>query len=210
MALDFFDGYTGGIDRVVEDYRAGVCDIGGRRLTVRDINFVKGCERSFYIGSKEAGKETNVYEKGDQLFGTEAGSDWLRFELRYGNKLRVISSDILRRPADFFAGASTWHASVLAEAGQAPEPEAIKVNPRLPIMTVEAECVRNVRWAFQTAAATVSAAFKYLGDDAFLSLVSSTDLPARLRRFKPAELSQAFMTAGRRFTSVAESSPVLH
>lgn len=53
--------------------------------------------RSFYFGSKEAGKQTNAYEKGHQLFGFEAGSKWLRIELRYGNKLRVLPVDMVRR-----------------------------------------------------------------------------------------------------------------
>ena len=54
-----------------------------------------------------------MYEKGHQLFGPESGSNWLRVELRYGNKLRVLSSDILRNPSNYFAGASPWHASML-------------------------------------------------------------------------------------------------
>lgn len=108
LALDFFDGYEGGINSIRDDYNNGLCNVGGRFLRV---NFVgdwsqhsKGA-RSIYFGSREAGKETNCYEKGDQLFGVEAGSPWLRIELRYGNKLRVLPVDMLRRPADFFAGA---------------------------------------------------------------------------------------------------------
>ena len=59
-------------------------------------DWANGHARSFYIGSKEAGKQTNIYEKGDQLFGVETGSKWLRIELRYGNKLRVLSPEMLR------------------------------------------------------------------------------------------------------------------
>lgn len=207
LAVDFFDGYTGGIERVVDDYKAGLCNVAGRKPKVRDINFIKGRERSLYIGSKDAGKETNVYEKGHQLYGEESATEWLRFELRYGNKVRVISSDILRRPGDFFAGASEWHASVLQEAGQVASPEFIERIPRLALMTVEAECERNLRWQLTTAAASISIAFKHLGLDEFLALVSSVDLPGRLRSFKQSELLAGFASAAKRLL-VSESCPV--
>lgn len=32
LALDFFDGYHGGIDAVRQDYRDGLCNVGGRKL----------------------------------------------------------------------------------------------------------------------------------------------------------------------------------
>ena len=208
LALDFFDGLSGGIERVAQDYHAGLCDVGGRRLKIRDINWLKGRSRSVYIGSKEAGKETNVYEKGDQLFGEDAESKWVRFELRYGNKLRELSADMLRRPADFFGGASDWHATVLAEAGESFTPEPVATDGRLAPMTVEAEVFRNLKWSFQTASASIAAAFKFLGDEDFLRLVTGQKLPGRLQRFNPSELKAAFTAAVSR-PQVSEPCPAL-
>lgn len=211
LALDFFDGYKGGILAIRDDYNQGRCNVGGKLLKV---NFVgdwsdhsKGA-RSIYFGSKEAGKETNAYEKGDQLFGVDAGSPWLRLELRYGNKLRILPVDMLRRPADFFAGASDWHAAALALAGAVVAAEKVSTVERLPLETVEAECVRNIRWTLQTAAPSIAAAFQYLGVDEFMCFVTNQKLPGRLQKFMPQELGRSFNAAFGRL-SQSEGSPAL-
>lgn len=207
LALDFFDGLPGGIDSIVVDYKAGLCDVGGKRLKSNMVGrWLEGCERSLYFGSKEAGKQTNCYEKGHQLFGVESGSEWLRIELRYGNKLRVLSSDMLRRPSDFFAGASDWHAAMLLKADAIVTPEPVKCNGRLAAETVEAEVTRNLRWAFETAAPTIAAAFQNLGDE-FLELVTNKKLPGRLQKFSASEIRQAFGAAFRRVTTVEGARP---
>jgi phage replication initiation protein len=128
------------------------------------------------------------------LFGRESGSQWLRIELRYGNKLRVLSSDMLRRPADFFAGASEWHAMALLKASTIATPEKVPTNQRLQVQTVEAEVARNVRWAFDTAAPTIAAAWQFLGDE-FLELVTNKKRPLRLQKFSDSELARAFSKA---------------
>jgi len=102
LALDFFDGLTGGMDRIRSDYMHGAMDHWGKRPKCNLVgDWCNGVARSFYIGSKEAGKQTNVYEKGHQLFGNSSGNPWIRAELRYGNKLRVLPVDVLTRPDDF-------------------------------------------------------------------------------------------------------------
>lgn len=208
LALDFFDGLEGGIDSIKRAYMDGLCDVGGKRLKCNMVgDWCNGHERSFYIGSKEAGKQTNAYEKGDQLFGVEAGSSWLRIELRYGNKLRILSSDMLRRPADFFAGASDWHASMLRKADAIAQPEPVKCTGRLALETVEAEATRNLRWAFDTAAPTIAAAFQFLGENKFLELVTHKKLPGRLQKFSLSEIKRAFAGAFERFTTVEGASP---
>ena len=200
LALDFFDGFPGGIMAIFDAYRAGLCDVGGRRLKSSCVgDWANSNSRSFYFGSREAGKITNCYEKGDQLFGPGV-TGWLRAELRYGNKLRVLPSDILRRPADFFAGASDWHTQALALADKCPPlPEKVKTIPRLPLDTVEAEAYRNIKWAMSTAAPTIAALFTHLGED-FLEFVTSKQLPGRLRKFSPLELGRAFSSAMGRFS----------
>jgi phage replication initiation protein len=200
LALDFFDGLAGGMERVLSDYRGGLCDVGGKKLTSNMAgDWANGHARSFYFGSKEAGKQTNVYEKGDQLFGVDEGCKWIRAELRYGNKLRVLPSDMLRRPSDVFAGASDYHAALLREAQASAVPEPVRCHGRLAQETVEAEVTRNVRWALSTAAPTIAAAFLHMGEG-FLELVTNQKLPGRLRKFSPSELSRAFAAVVDGFT----------
>jgi len=202
LALDFFDGIEGGIDSIRADYRTGLCNVGGRKLKFNMVgDWENGHDRSLYIGSREAGKITNAYEKGDQLFGEKSNSDWLRIELRYGNKLRVLSSDMLRRPADFFAGASDWHASMLLKAAGHISPEPVKTTPRLQVETVLAECTRNVRWMVQTAAASFGVACKYLTESQLFQLVEHQKRPGRLQKFSESEIKRSFSDAFSRLHS---------
>lgn len=205
IALDFFDGYSGGMDRVMGDYKAGLCDVGGRRLkSTVGGDWANGRARSFYVGTREVGKITNAYEKGHQLFGENSGHPWMRFELRYGNKARVLPSDILRRPADFFAGASSWHASLIAEANAEFEREVIPCRGRLALETVNAEVTRNVNWFKRVAMPTASRLFQNLGME-FLYFVSGDRTPGRLKHFSEDEISHALRKL---YPSVEDCAPV--
>ena len=199
LALDFFDGMGMDFVELKDHYQAGAFDVRGARPSTKQAgDWFNGAERSLYIGCRKSGKETNVYEKGDQLFGREAKNPWVRIELRYGNKLRVLPSDILRRPADFFAGASDWHQLQL-ERSDSMAPVAVTPIPqekKLPIQTVAAEVSRNLRWAITSAAPTIAAAFKYLSESEFLELCDwrTKSLPGRLRRFASSDLQCAFQS----------------
>jgi phage replication initiation protein len=198
LALDFFDGLEGGIDRIKEEFDQGLCNSGGKRLRcnmVGDWSANPRDGRSLYFGSKEAGKQTNAYEKGHQLFGFEAGSKWLRIELRFGNKLRVLPVDMLRKPSAYFAGASAWHRMELMKAGSNAQPQAIKTNGRLAIETVQAEVSRVVRWAMQTAAPTLSLLVKLADEATLFEVCEHKGLPGRLQKFSDAELKNAFSSA---------------
>lgn len=191
LALDFFDGMAGGIDRARADYMAGLMDHHGRRPSCNMVgDWCNGRARSFYFGSKEAGKQTNVYEKGHQLYGADSGSAWHRVELRYGNKLRVLPVDMLRRPADFFAGASEWHSVILAEANGQASPEPCKTTPRLAMETVQAEVSRVIRWARNTAGPSLAFLVKFATFDQLASVCEHQKLPGRLQRFKTSELDE--------------------
>lgn len=197
LALDFFDGMSGGMDRIKSDYMAGAMDHLGRRLTCSMVgDWCNGRSRSFYFGSKEAGKQTNVYEKGHQLFGPKDNSPWMRVELRYGNKFRVLEPSLLRNPSNAFAGASDWHATALGEAGAVVvEPMPVGVVGRLAIETALAEVSRSVRWVRDTASQSLALAFKYLPVDEFLDLVSNKKLPSRLQKFSESEVKTAYEKA---------------
>jgi phage replication initiation protein len=170
-------------------------------------DWANGRERSFYVGSKEAGKQTNVYEKGDQLFGLEACSPWMRIEGRMGNKLRVLPSDMLRRPADFFAGMSEWHAAMLAELGAQVEAEKVRCHRKLSVQTVLAECVRNARWAIRTAGPTFTALLRFVDLEGLQGLMVGGKLPRRLQRFSDSELASAFADAFRSISPVESADP---
>ncbi|MFT3717226.1 replication initiation factor domain-containing protein [Pseudorhodoferax sp.] len=212
LALDWFDGMPGGILQVEADYEAGLMDVLGKTPKcnhVGDWSTRSEGGRSFYFGSKEAGKQTNVYEKGDQLFGTAECSPWMRIELRYGNKLRDLPTDMLRRPADFFAGASPWHASKLREFEASDWcAESIACRERLPVQTTDAEVSRVWRWLDNTASAAIAVAFKFAGDS-FLDLVHARKLPGRLRMFKESEVSAAFQRRAERDKPVEGFCPAL-
>lgn len=192
-ALDFFDGIRGGLDRIRDDWHAGLMDVNGRRPKANTVGpWVDGGRgRSFYFGSKEAGKQTNVYEKGVQLFGELDATRWERVELRYGNKLRDLPVDMLRRADDFFAGASDWHQKILAEHGKYAEGEGVKVRSKQAVQTVKAEVTRAVRWLTNTAGASVALAFEFLGQDEFLEIVTGRKKPGRLAKFSDLEISAA-------------------
>ncbi|WP_367068613.1 replication initiation factor domain-containing protein [Oryzisolibacter sp. LB2S] len=213
LALDFFDGLAGGMRRIKADYEHGLMDCGGKRPKCNMVGDwsngpVEGKGRSFYIGSKEAGKQTNVYEKGHQLFGEKDASGWIRAELRFGNKLRVLPSDLLRYPASGFAGASDWHAALLNEAGATVDPFKVPCEKRLAAETIEAEVTRNVRWVRDVAGASLSLAFQYLGENAFLEIVNPKAVPGRLRRFSRDEIRCAYEKAhGRVYRPAGTGQP---
>ncbi len=193
LALDFFDGLDGGMERVKADYEAGLCDVGGRRLKCNMVgDWCGGKARSFYVGTKEVGKQTNVYEKGHQLFGDADTSAWIRAELRWGNKARFLPTDMLRRPADFFHGASDWHASLLREAEAISFPESVTCERKRQIETVEGEAVRNVRWVREVAGPSLAMAFQHLSFEHFLELVTNKKAPGRLQKFSESEIARAY------------------
>jgi len=201
LALDFFEGISGGMERIKADYMAGLCDSHGKRLNCNMVgDWANGKGRSFYIGSKEAGKQTNVYEKGFQLFGEKDATPWMRAELRYGNKFRVLETDMLRRPQDHFAGASEWHATLLREHElQVPvTPEPVPCEPKLAAQTVEAEVTRNKRWVRDVAGPSLALCFQHMDAEEFAAIVEGAKLPGRLQRFKQHEIAAVYSAAKER------------
>ena len=209
LAADFMDGMSdkahGDVfERFFEEYRSGLMDHLGHRpdSDVSGDHLSKKKGRSFYLGSRAGGKLTNIYEKGKQLFGKEDDSKWIRIELRYGNQKRVLMPDMLRRPADFFAGASEWHASILRELGVQAIPEPVKQEQRVQIQTIDAEVTRNARWFMNTAGASAVLAFIHLPKEKMCDLFKEFEnkLPNRLRKFAVSEVESAYQ---RVFTKLA-------
>lgn len=214
LAIDFFDGINGGIERIPAEYRSGLMDHLGQRPGHKtdgtwecdEIAINKG--RSFYLGSRAAGKLTNIYEKGIQLFGPETLSKWLRCELRWGNQKRILSSDMLRRPADFFSGASQWHAAILKEHGAQFNPVNVPCEARLQIQTIEAEAERNARWFIRTAGASARLAIMHLDLKTMdVLLDDASRIPGRLRKFATSEIEAVYSKVFKRIGSTGRAEP---
>lgn len=210
LAVDFWSGIDGGMAGLEQAYWAGEMDVRGKTPKIGhagDWFNKRAC--TLYLGSREAGKYTRIYLKGDQLFGVEAEDKWTRIELQWGDQLRVLPWAMLDKPAEFFAGASDWHASMLAQASQQVfEARAVPCDPAAAPMTVEAEAYRNLNWLFRTAGASVAAAFKHLTETEFVQLVDRADVPGRLGRFKHDEVARGYSAACRRFFDGLWGQPV--
>jgi phage replication initiation protein len=104
-ALDLLEGFT--LEQFDDLYFAGEFNCGGR---IPSRRYVEGGNshdphsngRTLYLGKKANGKELCIYEKGKQL--GNPNSEWLRIEIRFGNRDRVIPHDIVLDPTKYFAG----------------------------------------------------------------------------------------------------------
>lgn len=195
LALDFFDGAPFRMDDLHQMSRDGVFNHKGKRPKVEvNGNWTDGKGRSFYIGSKTAGKQTNVYEKGHELYGDDSNNPWVRVELRWGNKLRELPIEMLRRPDDHFAAASDWHHATLQHAGAIAQAAEVPCHKALPLKAVEAEVHRNFGWALRIARSTFATLHQFLDIDTMLHLVDFQNVkrPGRLSKFSEEELRAAY------------------
>lgn len=104
LAHDDFACETFSIEKLREWYEAGEFGAGGRRpeaQLVDDLGSGKG--RTFYVGNRKNGKLLRGYEKGKQLGDPE--SPWVRVEVEWHDKSRVLPYDMLTRPGQYLAGA---------------------------------------------------------------------------------------------------------
>lgn len=104
-ALDLMEGFT--VQQFDDLYFEGEFNCGGRIPSRRyfeggDSRNQYAHGRTLYLGKKANGKELCIYEKGKQLGNSE--SEWIRIEIRFGNRDRVIPHDIVLFPTKYFAG----------------------------------------------------------------------------------------------------------
>jgi phage replication initiation protein len=118
LAVDFLNGeYT--VDDAVDLYESGEFINRGRNpeLDIQGAWNLDGNKgRTVYIGKLKNGKSLCVYEKGKQL--KDLDSEWTRFEVRLGNRDRVIPLDILTNPDKYFVGAYPALAGLLDSAAE--------------------------------------------------------------------------------------------
>jgi len=127
LALDFCQGEVT-IDQVEEMYFAGEFNAGGRIPKYRRVesgvaNAQASGGRTFEIGRRVNGKMLRAYEKGRQL--GKQDSEWVRIEIEFGNKDRVIPHEIVTQRDRYFAGAYK-----ALEAFMAADPQRVPTDQR--------------------------------------------------------------------------------
>ncbi len=104
LAVDLTEGqYT--VDDATSWCLSGEFNNGGRppRLDTQGDWLTQIHGRTLYVGQSQNGKMLRCYEKGKQLGDLE--SPWVRFEVQFGSKDRVIPFEILTQRDKYFAGA---------------------------------------------------------------------------------------------------------
>ncbi|MES2662907.1 MAG: replication initiation factor domain-containing protein [Pseudomonadota bacterium] len=101
------DDYSGihSVNNALRMYEEGLFNTGGREPSLDHRgNWFKpdGKGRTLYIGSGKNGKLLRVYEKGMQL-GAKF-HPWVRWEIQYGNRDRIIPWEAVLRPGNYLAG----------------------------------------------------------------------------------------------------------
>jgi phage replication initiation protein len=117
VAVDLFNGeYT--VDDAVKWRNEGMFTLNGRTPSCRvDGDWIEQQEgRTLYIGKAVNGKGLRAYEKGKQLGDLE--SKWVRFEVQFGNRDRILPFDILTEPAKRFSSAYPALEQILHVAGE--------------------------------------------------------------------------------------------
>jgi phage replication initiation protein len=117
LAVDFLHGeHT--VDDAVDMVEADGFTSSGRRPSTSVagdwLDQVHG--RTLYVGKAANGKMLRVYEKGKQLGDLQ--SEWVRFEVQFGNRDRVIPYDAITDCDRFFAGAYPALAGLMQAAAE--------------------------------------------------------------------------------------------
>jgi phage replication initiation protein len=117
LCVDFLEGEYG-VQHAVDLYMMEQFNGGGNKPKSRcEGDWLMEQEgRTFYVGVPANGKGLRVYEKGKQL--GDLASPWVRWEVQFGNRDRVIPLDILVRRDEFFAGAYKALAAILDRGGE--------------------------------------------------------------------------------------------
>jgi len=117
LAVDFLYGeHT--VDEAVSMVQADQFTSCGRRPSTSVAgDWLDGVHgRTLYVGKAANGKMLRVYEKGKQLGDLE--SNWVRFEVQFGNRDRVIPYEAMTDCDGFFAGAYPALAGLIEAAAE--------------------------------------------------------------------------------------------
>jgi phage replication initiation protein len=102
IAHDDFEGNYN-VRFALDAYYSGQFDLRSRPSArfIDDLGSGAGC--TLYVGNPTNGKGCRIYEKGKQLGDKE--SPWVRWELQFTSRERVIPYDVLTKPASYFIDA---------------------------------------------------------------------------------------------------------
>lgn len=197
LALDVWHGLD--VTEVREAWIDGEFDVRGKRPGQKEHgSWTSGHSRTFEVGNRGTGKLMRAYEKGDELFGHEANDPWVRLEVELRNSHRIVETDVIRRPADYFAGAYPYCAAFLARLDLGVSPQSIPTHAEVKDKTAEAAVTRVVRWIANTAAPALAAVWN-LGGDMVAEVIEKNQhrQARRLAGFSPADIQAAFHQVAR-------------
>lgn len=103
-AHDDFDGKILTVEKAMQWYADGFFTTNGRPPAaelIHNMDSSKG--NTFYVGKRIHGKLLRIYEKGKKE--GDSNSPWVRAEVEFHNKSRVIPWDIVINPGHYLAGA---------------------------------------------------------------------------------------------------------
>jgi len=104
IAGDDISGRLLGVGRCLRAWGAGQFDRRGTACKARIVDDLNSGDGStLYIGTREGGKVCRVYEKGKQM--GDVASKWVRCEVEFHAKDRVIPWAAVSDPRPYFAGA---------------------------------------------------------------------------------------------------------
>lgn len=192
LALDVWQGLD--VVEVQQAWKDGAFDVRGKRPGQKEHgSWSSGHSRTFEVGNRGTGKLLRAYEKGDELFGHEANDPWVRLEVEFRNSHRIVETDVLRRPADFFAGAYPYCAEFLARLDLAVSVQRIPTHAEVKDKTAEAAVTRVVRWIRNTAAPAMAAVWN-MGGDLVAQVIEESQhrQSRRLAGFNRADIQAAF------------------
>lgn len=137
VAHDDFEAARVDVGRAVEWYRSGEFDSNGRppHSELRD-DMGSNRGKTLYVGRRSSGKLLRVYEKGKQLGDPQ--SPWVRVEVEFRNKGRIVPLDIVSSPGRYLAGAYPALAFLCCDQSH------IRTTQRAAAISYEA-MVRNLR-----------------------------------------------------------------
>lgn len=175
LAHDCMQGeYT--VDQIDGWYDDGLftCSVNAPRHEYKgDWKKPSGKGRSVYIGLRANGKLCRAYEKGREQ--GDADSEWVRIEVEFHNKKRVIPLDVLLDPSSYFVGA--YPCLHFLDASRTPE--KIEIKRKAAEINVDAS-LKNIRTSYGKYAFVLR---NLLGDADFLDAITnnSGEWPERLK-----------------------------
>lgn len=197
LALDVWQGLD--VTEVRQAWIDGDFDVRGKRPGQKEHgSWTSGHSRTFEVGNRSTGKLMRAYEKGDELFGHEANDPWVRLEVELRNSHRIVETDVIRRPADYFAGAYPYCAAFLARLDLDVSAQRIPTHAEVKDKTAQAAVTRVVRWITNTAAPALAAVWN-LGGDLVAEVIEKNQhrQARRLAGFSPADIQAAFHQVAR-------------